>query len=339
MWEDAIQRATLSIWIRAYSFDDKRIVKAAMDAHEDGLDVRILIDATQAKNRGTSRTIELLKAKKVPYVLVEGPLVYFDQTVMGYELASDAPDYKGVSYPSNHHYKQLITDVVEVTKGGGLHYGTHTGYATGSCDPSEFSRVGTHDDAVFVKTKVSVEVAAKSFLARWWAEDPHDRLEVRYGEAFGIDAPKKKADPVTPRAKRLPQSQREQQSPLKNPPQGEEPQEEEAVASPTVEKEKKESASQQSPQFGVDRTDELSKTKSPPASPSRVVVAGEVDRSKQDLLDRIKILEKRAEEERRQLPATEVPRPSRGIRVTTDLSFPFTTRRPDPSNQEWTDTE
>ena len=52
------------------------VVEGLVANHQDGIDVRLLIDARQAMNTGTARALRLFDQVELPYFLVEGqPLV------------------------------------------------------------------------------------------------------------------------------------------------------------------------------------------------------------------------------------------------------------------------
>lgn len=211
VWEDAIKRAKFSLWVRAFGLDDERVVAALEDCHADGMDIRVIMDKGQIKNRGSSRTVERFKHKGIPLVLKEGPLLSWSHEEQGYIQVEE--EYAGKSYTGNHHYKQMLADVIEPEYKAKIELAPGSGMITGSWNPTEYARAGNADDAVFVRRTSVVRLAAEDFQNAWWEEDednalgvnfvtPARQTELKTGLKAIAEAPRPEAPeaPATPRA-------------------------------------------------------------------------------------------------------------------------------------------
>lgn len=66
----AIKGALSSIFVQAYSFTSPQIAQALIDAHERGVDVKILIDKSQRRSKGSQ--LSFLYKKGIP-ILIDSP--------------------------------------------------------------------------------------------------------------------------------------------------------------------------------------------------------------------------------------------------------------------------
>jgi phosphatidylserine/phosphatidylglycerophosphate/cardiolipin synthase-like enzyme len=67
---DAIRGARKQVLVQAYSFTDKAIANALVEAHRRGLDVRVIADADQAR---------ILKTSRIEDIAERGVPIWFDE--------------------------------------------------------------------------------------------------------------------------------------------------------------------------------------------------------------------------------------------------------------------
>ena len=84
---DALQRTNTSNWGRFLSLDHPGMVQSFVANHHDGIDVRLLIDRSQAGKTGTRKAIEAFIEAGVPHHLCEGALVKWSQEAEDYVAA------------------------------------------------------------------------------------------------------------------------------------------------------------------------------------------------------------------------------------------------------------
>lgn len=77
---DAIHRTRTRLLIQAYSFTSAPIAKAVTEAHQRGVDVRVIVDKSQASERYTSATF--LKNAGIPVVIDTKPAIAHNKVMV-----------------------------------------------------------------------------------------------------------------------------------------------------------------------------------------------------------------------------------------------------------------
>jgi len=77
---DAINRTRHKLLIQAYSFTSTPIAKAVAEAHQRGVDVRVIVDKSQASERYTSATF--LKNAGIPVVVDTRPAIAHNKVMV-----------------------------------------------------------------------------------------------------------------------------------------------------------------------------------------------------------------------------------------------------------------
>ncbi|MWL90654.1 phospholipase D family protein [Cupriavidus sp. SW-Y-13] len=82
---DAIHRTRRQLLIQAYSFTNKEIAKAVVEAHQRGVDVRVIVDKSQSSERYTSATF--LKNAGIAVVIDTKPAIAHNKVMVFDEQA------------------------------------------------------------------------------------------------------------------------------------------------------------------------------------------------------------------------------------------------------------
>lgn len=77
---DAIHNTRRKLLIQAYSFTNVKIAKAVADAHQRGVDVRVIVDKSQVSERYTSATF--LKNAGIPVVIDTKPAIAHNKVMV-----------------------------------------------------------------------------------------------------------------------------------------------------------------------------------------------------------------------------------------------------------------